>query len=96
MKRLMLSTTVLALALAGPASAQFEERAIRVSNGVAQDHPVGDGVDAMAQCLEEKSGGAMELQAFWSSALGDDLQATQALRSARWRWSSPPPRRSRA
>jgi tripartite ATP-independent transporter DctP family solute receptor len=82
MKSLMLATTALAMALgAAPASAQFQERTIRVSNGVNQDHPVGDGVEAMAQCLEERSGGAMELQAFWGSALGDDLQATQALRS---------------
>ncbi|MBA3325351.1 MAG: TRAP transporter substrate-binding protein [Rhodobacteraceae bacterium] len=83
MRHLMLSTTALALALAAaaPASAEFQERSIRVSNGVNQDHPVGDGVEAMAECLAEKSGGAMELQSFWGSALGDDLAATQALRS---------------
>ncbi len=35
----------------------------------------------MTECLAEKSGGAMELQAFWGSALGDDLAASQMLRS---------------
>lgn len=83
MTKLLLSTAAVALALtaAAPASAQFQNRVIRVSNGINQDHPVGNGVAAMAECLAEKSGGAMELQAFWGSALGDDLAATQMLRS---------------
>lgn len=64
-----------------PASAEISERTIRVSNGVAEDHPVGEGVRAMKACFDEKTGGKWTLNAFWSSALGDDLQATQALRS---------------
>jgi TRAP-type transport system periplasmic protein len=67
--------------LAAPASAQFAERTIRMSNGVNQDHPVGNGVTAMTQCLAQRSGNRMRLQAFWGGALGGDLQATQALRS---------------
>jgi tripartite ATP-independent transporter DctP family solute receptor len=71
-----------ALALtASAASAQFAERTIRVSNGVNAEHPVGNGVRAMTQCLADKSGGKLKLQAFWGGALGGDLQATQALRS---------------
>ena len=61
--------------------AQFQDRTIRVSNGVNQDHPVGNGVAKMTECLAQKSGGKMKLQAFWGGALGGDLQATQALRS---------------
>ena len=76
-----LATGVAALALTGPAAAQFQERTIRVSNGVNADHPVGNGITKMNQCLAEKSGGKMKLQAFWGGALGGDLQATQALRS---------------
>lgn len=75
---------VAAAAIAGmalPANAQISERTIRVSNGVAEEHPVGRGVDAMRTCMTEKTNGAWTLNAFWSSALGDDLQATQALRS---------------
>jgi tripartite ATP-independent transporter DctP family solute receptor len=68
-------------ALAAPAFAQFQERTIRVSNGVNQDHPVGNGLAKMNQCVAEKSGGKMKLQGFWGGALGGDLQATQALRS---------------
>ena len=82
----MLKTTLLAavgaLALmTGAASAQFSDRTIRVSNGVTQDHPIGNGLAKMTACLAEKSGGKMKLQSFWGSALGGDLQATQALRS---------------
>jgi len=84
MKSTALKTLTLALCagvFAGPAMAEFQERTIRISNGVAETHPVGNGVKAMAECLTEKSGGKMKLNAFWSGALGGDLDATQALRS---------------
>ena len=71
----------LALGVAMPASAQFADRTVRVSNGVNADHPVGNGVAAMEACLADKSGGAMKIASFWGGALGGDLQATQALRS---------------
>jgi TRAP-type transport system periplasmic protein len=82
----MLKSTLLAavgaLALmTGTANAQFTERTIRVSNGINQDHPVGNGIAKMTACLTDKSGGKLKLQAFWGGALGGDLQATQALRS---------------
>ena len=70
-----------AATLAAPAAAQFTERTIRISNGVNQEHPVGNGVTKMTGCAADKSGGKMKLQAFWGGALGGDLQATQALRS---------------
>jgi tripartite ATP-independent transporter DctP family solute receptor len=69
-------------ALAGTAAqAQIKERNIRVSNGINEDHPVGNGVAKMKACMAEKSGGKMKIQAFWGGALGGDLQATQALRA---------------
>jgi len=71
----------MAAGLLAPASAEIAKRTIRVSNGVAEDHPVGEGIRAMAQCFDERTGGQWTLNAFWSSSLGDDLQATQALRS---------------
>jgi TRAP-type transport system periplasmic protein len=80
MKTVLLGAT-LALATAMPAAAQFAERTIRISNGVNEEHPIGNGVAKMRACLAEKSGGKMKLQAFWGGALGGDLQATQALRS---------------
>ncbi|WP_196259303.1 TRAP transporter substrate-binding protein [Pelagibacterium limicola] len=71
----------LVASIALPASAQVSQRTIRVSNGVAETHPVGNGIAAMRECIDERTGGAWTFNAFWSSALGDDLQATQALRS---------------
>lgn len=82
MLKATLIAAVGALALmTGTANAQFAERTIRVSNGINADHPVGNGITKMTQCLATKSGGKMKLQAFWGGALGGDLQATQALRS---------------
>ena len=75
------TTTALAVALALPATAQVSTRTITVSNGVAETHPVGNGVEAMRACMTEKTNGAWTLNAFWSGALGNDLDATQALRS---------------
>ena len=78
----LLVTAVLVTVMLGGATAhaQFQSRTIRVSNGINQEHPVGNGVAKMTACLAEKSGGKMKLQAFWGGALGGDLQATQALR----------------
>jgi tripartite ATP-independent transporter DctP family solute receptor len=77
----LLAAAGLVLALAAPASAQFTQRTIRVSNGVNEDHPVGNGLRAMAQCAASRSENRMRLQGFWGGALGGDLQATQALRA---------------
>ncbi|AXO68374.1 hypothetical protein AGRHK599_LOCUS2517 [Rhizobium rhizogenes] len=83
MRKLLLTTTAIAFAVgaAAPAMAEFNSRNIRVSNGINQDHPVGNGIQAMQACLDDKSGGKLKLTAFWGGALGGDLQATQALRS---------------
>ncbi len=81
MLKTLLLAGVAALGLTTAAQAQFTDRTIRVSNGINQEHPVGNGVAKMTACLTQKSGGRMKLQAFWGGALGGDLQATQALRS---------------
>lgn len=83
MKTLITTSMAAALALtvAIPASAEISNRTIRIANGVAEDHPVGDGVKAMQACVEERTGGAWTINAFWSSSLGDDLQSAQSLRS---------------
>ena len=74
-------TTLLSFGLIAPALADISKRTITMSNGVSETHPVADGVDAMRTCMDERTGDAWTLNAFWSSSLGDDLQATQALRS---------------
>lgn len=78
---LLAMTTILSLGMAIPSLAEISKRTIVVSNGVSETHPVADGVDAMRACMTERTDGAWTLNAFWSSSLGDDLQATQALRS---------------
>ena len=75
------AASIVTLAMTASAQAQFTERTVRISNGVNQEHPIGNGVAKMSQCLLGKSGGKMKIQAFWGGALGGDLQATQALRS---------------
>jgi tripartite ATP-independent transporter DctP family solute receptor len=77
----ILAAGVAAALLSLPAAAQFTERTIRLSNGVNQEHPVGNGVAKMNACVGEKTGGKMKIQSFWGGALGGDLQATQSLRS---------------
>jgi tripartite ATP-independent transporter DctP family solute receptor len=73
--------TVLLATAALPALAQVETRTITVSNGVAETHPVANGIDAMQACFDERTDGAWTLSAHWSGSLGNDLDATQALRS---------------
>lgn len=70
-----------ALLAAAPAFAQFQERTIKFTNGVNEDHPVGVGVKKMQEVLAAKSGGKLKIAAFWGGAAGNDLQATQALRA---------------
>lgn len=70
-----------ALLMALPAQAQFAERTIKFTNGVAADHPVADGVKRMQAVLDAKTGGKIKINAFWSGSAGGDLQATQALRA---------------
>lgn len=84
MKTTSIASFVAAVALCAaalPAQAEYKARNIRLSNGLAADHPVGDGVKAFDACLKEKSGNKMKITAYWSGSLGDDTQAVQALRS---------------
>jgi TRAP-type transport system periplasmic protein len=63
------------------AFAQFQDRNIKITNGLNEDHPVGAGVKRMQEVLNAKAGGKMKLTAFWGGSAGGDLQATQALRA---------------
>jgi TRAP-type transport system periplasmic protein len=75
---MLVAGTTLALS---SAFAQFQERNIKLSNGVAESHPVGAGVKKMQEVLAAKSGGKLKITPFWSGSAGGDLQATQALRA---------------
>jgi len=84
-EKLMFKTTMTAVLLIGTAlpvmASDISSRTIRIANGIAEDHPVGDGVRAMTACIKEKTDDAWTINAFWGSALGDDLQSAQSLRS---------------
>ena len=71
-----------AVALAGgSAQAQFQERNIKVSNGVSKEHPMGNGLAKMGACTLAKSGGKMKITPYWDGALGSDLTSTQSVRT---------------
>ncbi|WP_114972662.1 TRAP transporter substrate-binding protein [Rhodoferax ferrireducens] len=75
-----LAFTAIALA-AGSAQAQFQERSFKVSNGVSKEHPMGNGLAKMGACTLAKSGGKMKIQPYWDGSLGNDLTATQSVRT---------------
>jgi tripartite ATP-independent transporter DctP family solute receptor len=75
-----LAFTAIALA-AGSAQAQFQERTFKVSNGVSKEHPMGNGLAKMGACTLAKSGGKLKIQPYWDGALGNDLTATQSVRT---------------
>ncbi|HWP11379.1 MAG TPA: TRAP transporter substrate-binding protein DctP, partial [Ramlibacter sp.] len=80
-RRTLVAFAATALLAAAPALAQFQERTIKFTNGVNEDHPVGVGVKKMQEILAAKTGGKMKINAFWGGAAGGDLPATQALRA---------------
>lgn len=75
-----LAFTTIALAC-GSAQAQFQERTFKVSNGVSKEHPMGNGLAKMGSCTLAKSGGKMTIKPYWDGALGNDLTATQSVRT---------------
>jgi tripartite ATP-independent transporter DctP family solute receptor len=80
-RRSLVTLAAGALLAAAPAFAQFQERTIKFTNGVNEDHPVGVGVKKMQEVLSAKTGGKLKIAAFWGGSAGGDLQATQALRA---------------
>ena len=82
-KRRTLTTALAgaALLVATSAYAQFTERTIKFTNGIAEEHPVGLGVKKMQEVLNARTGGKIKINAFWNNSAGGDLQATQALRA---------------
>jgi hypothetical protein len=69
--------TVAAVAFAvtaTPAAADFQDRTIKVANGVFETHPVADGIKVMNECVAEKSSGKMKLNPYYGGSLGGDLK----------------------
>lgn len=66
---------------AAPASAQYQDRSMRISVQVPTEHPMAIGVRKMIGCAAEKSGGKLKIQPFYDSVLGNDVAATTSVRS---------------
>lgn len=57
----------------------IKERKIKAGIGLNEDHPQGQGLIKFKELVEEKSGGKMKVQNFYSATLGDDQKMTEAL-----------------
>jgi tripartite ATP-independent transporter DctP family solute receptor len=68
-----------ALLAAGPAAAQ--ERTIKASLVLSKDHSLGIGLNHMAQCVAQKSGGKLKMQNFFDGSLGNDQAVVQQVRT---------------
>ena len=75
------AAALLCFTAAGTAQAQFQDRTLRVSNGVSKEHPMGNGLATMGKCTADKSGGKLKIKPFWDGSLGSDLTATQQVRT---------------
>ncbi len=76
-----LTAAALLTLLATAAQAQFQERSFKVANGVSKEHPMGNGLAKMGECTLAKSGGKLKITPYWDGSLGNDLNATQSVRS---------------
>ncbi|HEX4329889.1 MAG TPA: TRAP transporter substrate-binding protein [Burkholderiales bacterium] len=76
-----LAALLIGMLTCAPAQAQFQERTLRLSASVPKEHPMGNGVVKMSACVAAKSGGKMKIQAFWDASLGNDVAATQSVRT---------------
>lgn len=79
---LLVTVVAAAAAMAAPlAHAQFQERNLRFSVPVPKEHPMAAGAQRMAACTAEKSGGKLKLALYYDSVLGNDVAATQSVRT---------------
>ncbi|WP_044731522.1 TRAP transporter substrate-binding protein [Geobacillus kaustophilus] len=57
----------------------IQERVIKAGIGLNEDHPQGQGLLKFKEIVEQKSGGKLKVQTYFSATLGDDLKMTEAL-----------------
>jgi TRAP-type transport system periplasmic protein len=88
-KVLLLHFSLLAAGTAGVMAADVQDRTIRFSIGLAEEHPQGQGVKKFAEIVDQKSGGKLKVKGYFSGSLGDDTRATQALQGGIQEMTSP-------
>lgn len=77
----LLTLAITAALAAGSASAQFQDRTLRLGAATPKDHPMMQGVVTMSQCAPAKSGGKLKVQGFSDGVLGNDAQMASAART---------------
>ncbi|CAH1651785.1 DctP family TRAP transporter solute-binding subunit [Hyphomicrobiales bacterium] len=70
-----------AMPLGGGASAQVQDRSIRVGSTLSPEHPNGIAIKAMAACAAKQSDGKIKIQGIYNAALGGDQEMSQAARA---------------
>jgi TRAP-type transport system periplasmic protein len=63
------------------AASEGKTRIIKAGIGLNEDHPEGQGMNKFKELVEQKSGGKMKVQNFFSATLGDDKKMTEALQA---------------
>ncbi len=79
MKRLMLKTTLAALALAAFGAATAQERTIKVATQNPKGHPIVMGMEKFAEIVQARSGGKIKVSLFPGGTLGSDQANVSAL-----------------
>ncbi|KQB93104.1 MULTISPECIES: TRAP transporter substrate-binding protein [Geobacillus] len=59
----------------------IQQRVIKAGIGLNEDHPEGQGLLKFKEIVEQKSGGKLKVQTYFSATLGDDLKMTEALQA---------------
>jgi len=59
----------------------IQERTIKAGIGLNEDHPQGQALKKFKEIVEQKSGGKLKVQTYFSAQLGDDLKMTEALKA---------------
>jgi len=62
-------------------SAGIQERTIKAGIGLNEDHPQGQALKKFKEIVEEKTGGKIKVQTYFSAQLGDDLKMVEALKA---------------
>jgi tripartite ATP-independent transporter DctP family solute receptor len=79
-KSAALSVTFAALLLAVPASAQIQERTLKLGIGLNEDHPQALAVKRFGEIVGQKTGGKIKVRLYASGSLGNDTTMISALR----------------
>jgi tripartite ATP-independent transporter DctP family solute receptor len=75
-----LAVMIAGAVVAEPATAQIQERTLKVGISLNEDHPQGQAVRRFGELLEKKSNGKIKVKLFAAGSLGNDATMISALR----------------